>query len=403
MAVFKVTYTKNGKRGRSSKHYVEFKDHRKIRRRVPGFKDRKASERLLWLLEQLASCRHNKAQPGIELVSAIEAMTPKVRARLIEWGVLDTQWDPSPKSVADHLAEYRNVLEAKGVSSNWAALVYARALRVFRAAGCSTLAEISADKIIVAADAVRQAENLSNWTHNHCLAACKAFTRWATPERMNLDPLAKLKGRNARANRVHQRRALTAPECMRLIHSAEAGPVSWGVVGTERALIYRLALETGLRANEIRSLTRGAFMLDGVQPAVTVKARDTKNKKPALQPLRPVLVGLLRVHLANKLPTAPAFDMPASAHTAEMIRVDLASAGIEYEIDGAFADFHALRHTFISNLARAGVMPNIAKELARHSTITLTMDYYTHTRLGDSAAAVANLPDLDGGKAAQTA
>jgi hypothetical protein len=38
------------------------------------------------------------------------------------------------------------------------------------------------------------------------------------------------------------------------------------------------------------------------------------------------------------------------------------------------ADFHALRHTYISNLASAGVHPKIAQALARHSTITLTMD-----------------------------
>ena len=41
------------------------------------------------------------------------------------------------------------------------------------------------------------------------------------------------------------------------------------------------------------------------------------------------------------------------------------------------ADFHALRHTFITNLAESGVHPKLAQELARHSTITLTMDKYT--------------------------
>ena len=56
-------------------------------------------------------------------------------------------------------------------------------------------------------------------------------------------------------------------------------------------------------------------------------------------------------------------------------------------------DFHALRHTFISNLARGGVHPKLAQQLARHSTITLTMDRYTHTVRGELADALAVLPE----------
>ena len=61
---------------------------------------------------------------------------------------------------------------------------------------------------------------------------------------------------------------------------------------------------------------------------------------------------------------------------------------------GGVADFHALRHTFITNLARSGVHPKTAQALARHSTITLTMDRYSHSLLEDHAAAVGRLPDL---------
>ena len=44
---------------------------------------------------------------------------------------------------------------------------------------------------------------------------------------------------------------------------------------------------------------------------------------------------------------------------------------------GAF-DFQSLRHQFLANLQCAGVHPKIAQALARHWTITLTMDRYTH-------------------------
>jgi integrase len=62
-------------------------------------------------------------------------------------------------------------------------------------------------------------------------------------------------------------------------------------------------------------------------------------------------------------------------------------------------DFHALRHTFITRLARCGVAPAVAKGLARHSTIVLTMDHYTHTLIGDERAALDRLPSINGPRA----
>jgi hypothetical protein len=58
--------------------------------------------------------------------------------------------------------------------------------------------------------------------------------------------------------------------------------------------------------------------------------------------------------------------------------------------EGRCADFHALRHTFITRLVKAGVKPKEAQ--ARHSTITLTIDRYAHTGLRDVARAVEALP-----------
>lgn len=399
MSVFKVQYTKNGRAKRSGNFYLEFRDHTGIRRRVPGFKDKRATEQLERNLEQLVAARVNGVLPSPDLARAVETLPAKLRNRLADWGVLDAGRRHSGKSIEEHLQDFKAELQAKGASDKWTSMVYFRALRVLEAAGCRTLQDITEGRIVVAADKLREAKGLSMATHNHGLAACKAFTRWATPERMSVDPLSKLKGRNARAHRVHERRALTAEEARALLAAAEAGPVWFGVSGPDRAMAYRMALETGLRANEIATLTRNAFDLDPAQPTVTVEARHAKNRKAATLPINPELAGALRVHLQGKHPAALAFHLPKSSHTAEMIRADLKAAGIEYETDQGFADFHSLRHTFITNLARAGVMPNEAKELARHSSITLTMDYYTHTRLGSLAAAVAKLPSLNTPKA----
>ncbi len=64
------------------------------------------------------------------------------------------------------------------------------------------------------------------------------------------------------------------------------------------------------------------------------------------------------------------------------------------DFQGGYADFHALRKTFITNLSKFGVSPKMAQSLARHSDINLTMNVYTDVVLEDQAIAVELLPEL---------
>ncbi len=72
-----------------------------------------------------------------------------------------------------------------------------------------------------------------------------------------------------------------------------------GMSGPERAMLYRLAVETGLRAGELRSLIRSSFQLDGDKPTVTVAAAYSKRRREDILPLRPELVEELRLFLAR--------------------------------------------------------------------------------------------------------
>ena len=113
-------------------------------------------------------------------------------------------------------------------------------------------------------------------------------------------------------------------------------------------------------------------------------------------PLRAALADALREHLARRIPTSPAFAIPTNWRQAEMLAADLEAAGVAVVDDeNRFADFHALRHTFITNLSRAGVNPKTAQSLARHSSIVLTMDHYTHLRVDDDRRALELLPRID--------
>ena len=82
---------------------------------------------------------------------------------------------------------------------------------------------------------------------------------------------------------------------------------------------------------------------------------------------------------------------------AEMLRLDLEAAGIPYAVEGPdgpeYADFHALRHSYLTLGGRAGIDLRTLQELAGHSTPTLTARYM-HVRLRDAAGAVEKLPPL---------
>ena len=81
-----------------------------------------------------------------------------------------------------------------------------------------------------------------------------------------------------------------------------------------------------------------------------------------------------------------------------MIRIDLAAADIPYRDDGKDYDFHALRHQFITGLARAGVSLKSAQELARHSKPELTANTYTHLTIKDTAADVEKMAAIPTGQ-----
>jgi integrase len=145
-----------------------------------------------------------------------------------------------------------------------------------------------------------------------------------------------------------------------------------------------------------------------------VEAAYSKHRREDVLPLRPDLARAMAAYVAGRPAGEPLFAVPRKS--AEMLRADLRRARAWWiketrgraerrqrrrsdflaarDASNRVVDFHALRHTFIRRLARSGVAPAVAKSLARHSTITLTMDHYTHTFIEDERSALARLPGL---------
>ena len=418
MRVFRATYkTRDGKRKEAAKWYVEFRDHLDTVRRLPGFTDKKQSEELGRKIEKLVACRANGDSPDTTMSKWLEAMPGRVRKRLAAIGLLDARRVAAGKPLSNHLGDFEATLAAKGNSEKHVRLTTGRIRRVLDGCGFRYWTDLSASKVQRYLAELRDRDEFGIQTSNYHLQAVKQFTKWMVLDRRASDsPFDYLQRQNAEPDRRRDRRPLTPDESRWLLSTVAAGPNVFLLSGSERHLVYRLALEAGLRASEIWSLTRASFDFDADSPTVTVQAGYSKRRRVDVLPLRSDLAEALKTYLGTKLPQARAFRIPKSDKTAKMLRTDLRKARAEWimaavpgterrerknsdflkyrDETGRVADFHALRHTFITNLANSGTHPKVAQLLARHSTITLTMDRYTHSMWEQLGDALERLPDI---------
>jgi integrase len=162
-------------------------------------------------------------------------------------------------------------------------------------------------------------------------------------------------------------------------------------VAGKRRIVYLMAVMTGIRHGELKALRWGDINLSAEKPSVTVHASVSKNHKLACLPLHPDLVAeLFQFRPANSRDGDLAFDglMPQSV----LFNAHLKAAVIlKTDSQGRVVDFHSLRHTFCTNLHRAGVPQREAMELMRHNDPRLTANTYADASLFSLRGAVAKL------------
>ncbi len=307
------------------------------------------------------------------------------------------------------------------------------------ACGWSTIAAVDGHSVAEYMT-VRSGRGLGTAAINHRVRALKGFARWlVTNARLARDPLAGVKLLNAGADRRIERRALEDDELAALLDVAErsvsiAVPKPYRVARADgskvlktgwrhlrvphRGALYLLAASTGFRSGELRSLTPRSFNLDAETPTVTFEAGYSKRRRRDVQPIRRDVAEALRP-VIDACGSSERIWAKAPDNLAPVIASDLRQARWAYvrhatdrddrrrrvaflressflaTVDdaGRKIDFHALRHTFITRLARSGVTPT----LARHGTITLTMNRYSHVALADTSKALDALPVLTAG------
>ena len=399
MSLFKQRYTAtDGTSKESQNWYFGFTDHNEIRRRMPGFRDKSLTQELEHRVRRLVELRANGHPLPLEMSRWIETMPKSTRERLAKWDLLDLRSVAHSKPLTEHLKDFHASLLHKGTTSDHADLVRARVKNILDGCKFKFYSDISASRVQRhLADKRNGAENISAQTSNFYLQSFKQFCRWMVRDRRATEsPVEHLRGVNVKTDRRHDRRALTADELTDLLKTTASGPVRHRMDGRSRAMLYRVAMETGLRRNELRSLRPASVEFDTETPCVVVEPKNAKNRKPTVQAIRPELATELQrwiqdAQIASESPLWPNL----TRNTAEMLKKDLKACKIPYVDDaGLFADFHSLRHSYISLITRGGVHPKIAQRLARHSTAELTLARYSHTLLTDESQALEVLPAL---------
>ena len=392
-SIFRQQYTaidKNGKKvNRKSKYwYIDYKTSDGTRKRVKGFKDKTATTQFAAKLEKEAELAQN--------------------------GIVDRFKEHRNRPLDEHISDFKASLMARDDTEEYVNLTVKRIQRVFSDCGFRTIQDITASRVEKAIRGLRKLVErvkidndgkrtnekitkdlgpVSTKTKNYYLKAAKQFCRWLVQNQRAAENVLEHLNPKTTKTPVVRRRALELDEIAKLLDITAMQKESYGMSGPQRSLLYRLAVETGLRVSEFRSLTAESF--DFNENTVTVQAAYTKNRCEAVLPLRVETVELLKDVLSNKTPQAGILNMPHKSNFANMLRDDLIAGGINPEDQGrGKVDFHSLRHTFGTLLAASGVHPKTAQELMRHSDINLTMSRYTHILRGQEAQAIAQLPDF---------
>ncbi len=222
---------------------------------------------------------------------------------------------------------------------------------------------------------------------------------------------------DAGADRRRKARALTADELELLLNAARTRPLQDAMtvrtgenagqviakvsderraelvrLGNERALIYKTAILTGLRRNELMTLTVRDLSFGDV-PFVKLNASNEKNRQGSTLALRSDLAVELKEWTKGKESTDRVFCVPTGL--LRIMNRDLVAAGIpKKDANGNVVHVHALRHSFGTHLSMAGISPRIAQAAMRHSDIKLTMGTYVDARLLDTASAIESLSVL---------
>jgi integrase len=377
--------TANGTMRIEADYYsLKFRDKRDIERYIRAYTDKRASEDLGKTITQLM-----EPDPDLSLAENIPA---RIRAKLVAFGIIDNKRSAAGRSLSELTSEYEGWLRTTRVERhgllrckeycNDTITMITRIARSCKFYQWSDISKTALEKYLGNMDVKAR-------TYNNYLVSIKGFCKWVVENDLaGKNPLTKCKHIHAEDKEI--RRALTPEEFSLLLNTTTEAPRRFELTGRERAIMYLLAAELGLRKSELLSLTVSSFDLD--KGTVTIKREIAKNRHAAKLPLKQQRVSQLREYLAGKFPNVKVFPVTASLRAGDMIKRDLKDAGIPFETDEGVCCFHALRHTFSTNVAKTNATWVEHKVLMRHSLKTDVTAGYTKVPIERQREIVEQLP-----------
>jgi integrase len=304
-------------------------------------------------------------------------------------GLITLEIDAAAKPLCEHVDEYLATLKGNVADDHYRIVAW-MTRRLLDLTGWTMVADISPGGLRDVSSKLT-ADGKAQAYCNKFISRAKSFVHWMIEnKKMQVNPLETVRRSDSKYGRkTRARRALLNEELAALLAAAPE----------YRRQKYQFAALSGLRRSELADLRWDDLRLNAPIPFIQLRPEQTKNGKADIIPLHPSLVKMLE-KMADKTPDAPIFgSMPDMKSMAK----DLLAAGVAHRDDkgkidiadrrGRRTDFHALRHTFKSNVDRTGCTEAVSDALTRHGDKTIA-DGYRHAELAEMLEALKLIPDL---------
>jgi site-specific recombinase XerD len=214
------------------------------------------------------------------------------------------------------------------------------------------------------------------------VVALRRFYAWLVASgQLAADPTGELEGPRVPPREI----AVYRPEEIRAIPAYTGGLTDQR--GRLRHVIVATLRFTGMRSGELRSLR-----LDGLDLAVGEARVIGKGQQPRVVVLPPPLQPILAAYLAEVRPALPDSPLllsnpvtrvttPLHGFSHEAVYREVSLAGTRAGVPGRHFP-HRWRHTFATELVRAGVDIHVVQRLLGHRSVTATVGY-THLAVSD--------------------
>ncbi len=336
-------------------------------------------------------------------------------------GLRDPYEEHRDRLLSDHIEDFRESLDADNNSPKHTSQQTNRVKKICDGCRFLLLQDLQGHRAAAWLAGERKSGRMSIATSNKYLQALQQFGNWLIKDRRWPENVfGHLEALNEDVEDKRERRAASNEEVDLLLEAARHSRNDFrGLTGQDREMLYFTAAFSGLRVQELASLTPAAFDLDSEPPTITVGAKHSKRRRKDIQPISAEAAAWVTDWISERREADPdGLLWPGSwwRVAAKMLREDQdaarkawinesrtpgersrreASDTLKYaDAEGRVFDFHALRVWFITSLARADVHPKTAQELARHSKLDLTMNVYTKLQVRDVAGVLSKLPTM---------